>query len=114
MKNYRHDGKTCTLIAPYAVVSGAGFLVGALFAIASADAAQGAEVEGVTKGVFTLPKATTAGTDFTAGTRLYWDNTAKLVTKTATSNTLIGVALRDAAAGDATCVVRLNGTVPAA
>jgi predicted RecA/RadA family phage recombinase len=111
MKNFRHKGDTCTFSAPYAVASGGGFLVGAIFAIANFDAAQGAPVEGDCVGVFTLPKSTAAGTDFAAGTKLYWDNAAKVVTKTAAGNTLIGVALADAAVADATCVVRLNGTV---
>lgn len=110
MKNFVQDGKTCTFTAPAAVASGAGFLVGSLFAIASADAANGAKVEGVTVGVFTLPKVSGAGTDFTAGTKLYWDNAAKNVTKTAAGNTLIGVALADALAGDTSATVRLNGT----
>lgn len=34
--------------------------------------------------------------------KLYWDNTAKVVTNVATSNTLIGYALQDALVGDAT------------
>jgi predicted RecA/RadA family phage recombinase len=40
---------------------------------------------------------------------IYWDNTNKRVTKTSTSNKLIGVAARAAADGDATGRVRLNG-----
>lgn len=109
MKNFRHAGRTCTFIAPYAVASGGGFQVGSLFAVANADAGQGAEVEGDLTGVFSMPKSTAAGTDFTAGTKLYWDNAAKVVTKTANANLFIGAALRDAAAGDAACTIRLNG-----
>ncbi|TVV75551.1 DUF2190 family protein [Sphingomonas solaris] len=108
-KNYRHKGDTCTFTAPYAVASGGGFQVGSLFAVAQSDAAQGTPVEGDVVGVWTLPKSTAASTDFTAGTKLYWDNTAKLVTKTAGSNLLIGAALGDATVADATCAVRLNG-----
>ena len=44
-----------------------------------------------------------------AGALAYWDNAAKLVTKTAGSNLLIGAFTRDCLAADATCVVRLNG-----
>ena len=109
MKNFRHKGDTCTLVAPYAVASGAGFQVGSLFAVANTDAAQAAPVEGSMVGVFTLPKSNAANTDFVAGTKLYWDNTAKLVTKTASTNMLIGAALGDALATDVTCAVRLNG-----
>ena len=109
MKNFRHTGRTCTFTAPNAVASGGGFQVGSLFAIANTDAAQGAEVEGDLEGVFVLPKSNAAGTDATAGTKVYWDNAAKLVTKTANANLLIGALTRDASAADVTCVVRLNG-----
>lgn len=81
--------------APYAVAAGAGFLKGAVFAVAFADAANGATVVGHRNGVFTLAKAT--GQAWTVGALLYWDDTAKNVTTTSTSNTLIGFA--DVAAG---------------
>ena len=110
MKNFRHRGDTCSFVAPYAVASGGGFQVGRLFAVANADAAQGGEVEGDVTGVFVMPKSTAAGTDASAGTLAYWDNAAKLVTKTAAGNMLIGAFTRDCLAGDATCVVRLNGS----
>lgn len=109
MKNYRHKGDTCTFTAPYAVASGAGFQVGALFAVAAFDAAQNAQVEGDLVGVHSLAKATGAGTGAIAGTKIYWDNTNKVVTKTASTNMLIGALTTDAADGDATCAVRLNG-----
>jgi predicted RecA/RadA family phage recombinase len=48
-------------------------------------------------------------TGFTQGTLIYWDNTNKRITKTLTSNKLIGVAAKAAADGDATARVRLNG-----
>jgi predicted RecA/RadA family phage recombinase len=110
MKNFIQHGRTCTLIAAAALVSGAGFQVGRLFAVANADAKQGEEVEGDLEGVFELPKSTAAGTDATAGALAYWDNAAKVVTKTANANLLIGAFLRDVTAASATCVVRLNGT----
>ena len=47
-----------------------------------------------------------------AGDKVYWDNTAKEVTKTATANTLIGAAI-DAVgggAGETTGRVRLNAS----
>lgn len=109
MKNFRHRGDTCSFVAPAAVASGGGFQVGRLFAVANTDAAQGAEVEGDVTGVFVMPKSNAAGTDATAGALAYWDNTAKVVTKTAGSNLLIGAFTRDCLAADATCVVRLNG-----
>lgn len=110
MKNYRHAGDTCTFVAPYDVKSGGGFQVGSLFGVANADAVAGAAVEGSVTGVYDLPKSNAASTDFVAGTKLYWDNAAKLVTKTVGTNLLIGAALADAGANIATCIVRLNGS----
>jgi predicted RecA/RadA family phage recombinase len=106
MRNFVQKGENIDLVAPRALASGEGFLVGSLFAVAAAAAASGAPVVGVTVGVFDLPKATGA---VTAGQKLYWDNTAFNVTTTATNNTLIGVATKAAASGDTTVRVRLNG-----
>ena len=60
------------------------------------------------EGVFNFPKATTAGTGFTAGQLAYWDNTNDVATKTATGNKLIGKAVRAAAEADATVRIRLS------
>lgn len=108
MKNFRHEGATCTFTAPNAVLSGGGFVVGALFAVACTDAANGAQVEGKTVGVYDLPKA--AAVNWLAGAKLYWDNAAKNVTNVVGANTLIGVALNARVNADANCIVRLNGT----
>lgn len=109
MRNYVQRGENLTLTAPYAVASGGGFLVGSIFAVASAAAANGATVVGVTEGVFDLDKAT--GEAWTVGQKIYWDNTAKKTTTTSTSNTLIGVATKAAATGATTGNVKLTGQV---
>lgn len=106
MKNYIQPGENITLAAPYDVASGAGVKVGAIFGVAAYAAASGIDVEVATEGVFTLPKATTDA--FVIGDKVYWDNTAKTVTATATSNTLIGVALSVAGNPSASVIVRLN------
>lgn len=106
MKNYVQDGDTVTLTAPYAVASGAGMLVGSLFAVAAYAAASGAAVEGVTEGVFDL---TALGTDTaTVGAKAYWDDANKRITTTASGNSLVGVFLLAKANGDTTARVRLN------
>lgn len=111
MNNFIHPGVVDTFVAPYAVASGGAFLVGSDFAVATAAAAQGAPVEGITQGVFDLPKATGTGTDVTAGTKLYWDDANKRVTKTASGNTLVGTARRDATTTDLIYRVRVTGQV---
>ena len=108
MKNYVQPGNTVTVVAPVAVTSGDGLLVGALFGVATATAAISTNVEMITVGVVDLPKAAVS---ITQGAKVYWDNTAKNVTTTVASNTLIGCAIVAAAVGDASVRVRLNGAV---
>lgn len=107
MKNFVQDGDVLTLTAPYAVASGGGALVGTLFGVATSTVANAAQGEFATTGVFDLPKASGA---ITQGAKVYWDNTNKVVTTTASGNSLIGAAIAAAVSGDATARVRLNGT----
>lgn len=108
MKNFVQPGETVSVAAPYAVASGGGALVGSLFGVATATAANGADVELVTEGMFDLAKATGAGTAFTVGAKAYWDNTNKVVTPVSSGNTLIGVATLAASTSDTTGRVRLG------
>lgn len=105
MKNYIQEGCRVKLAAPYAVLSGAGALVGTLFGVAIKDLANAEEGEFQLEGVFELAKASGA---ITQGAKVYWDNTAKNLTTTAMSNTLVGVAIVAAGMSDATAIVRLG------
>ncbi|WP_271588453.1 DUF2190 family protein [Bradyrhizobium sp. CCBAU 53415] len=93
---------------PYARNSGDGALIGSMFGVCANGGANGADDVLVVKGVFTLTKNSAEA--WTVGEKVYWDNVAKNVTTTATSNTLIGVAILDAANPSSTGVVRLNGS----
>jgi predicted RecA/RadA family phage recombinase len=106
MRNYVQDGKTLSLIAPYAVDAGEGALVGSCFGVAVSDVANGVEGEFMTEGVFELEK--TSAQAWTQGVKVYWDNTAKVCTTTSTSNTLIGVATEAAANPSSTGKVKLG------
>ncbi|WP_294312751.1 DUF2190 family protein [uncultured Sphingomonas sp.] len=110
MKNYVQKGENLTLTAPRDLKSGEGFLVGAIFAVASAAAVQGAPVVGVTEEVFDLPKAAGA---VTPGSKAYWDNTAFVVTTNASGTVLIGAFTQAAASGDANGRVKLTGQIAA-
>lgn len=105
MKNYIQPGDTIAAIAPAAVLSGAGVLIGSLFGVASGDAASGAEVMLNTTGVYDLPKQT--GQAWTAGQLLYWSGTN--VTNVVATNKLIGCALRAELSGATVGRIRLNG-----
>lgn len=107
MKNMVQRGDTLTFAAPYAVASGGGVKVKALFGVASYPAALGDLVELVTVGVFELPRA---GAALDAGDPVYWDDAGKTVTGAATGNMRIGVATVAAAADAPTATVRLNAS----
>ena len=82
-------------------------IIGNLFGLANGDAQTGKPVVLSTIGVFDLPKTT--ANDITVGAALYWNDTAKEVTTTASGNTKIGVAIA-AKSGAGTVATRLNGT----
>jgi predicted RecA/RadA family phage recombinase len=109
MKNFIQNGDVVTVPAPYAVTSGQGVLVGALFGVAAFTAAQGAPVEIKREGVFEIT-AVTADTG-TAGAKIYWDNTARKLTTTATNNTLVGALAADKAGTATTATVLLDGVI---
>ena len=110
MRNYIQPGHAITLAAPYDVASGDGLLVGAIFGVATHEALSGAEVEAQLTGVVEITKVGTQA--WTAGARVYWDDTNKRATNVATDNTLIGVAVLAVGAGAEEVVgrVRLNGS----
>lgn len=108
MKNFVQNGDNLTLPAPADTVSGAGVLVGSIFGVAAISALSGTNIDLVTKGVFSMPKVSALAIQI--GDKVYWDNTAKLVNKTASGNTLIGVAVSAAANPSGFVDVRLNGS----
>lgn len=105
-KNFISEGCVLNLPAPYAVSSGSGALIGSIFGVATVDLANGVSGSFALEGVWALKK--TSAQAWTVGAKVYWDNTAKEVTTTATSNTLIGVAVEAAANPSSTGKVRLN------
>lgn len=109
MKNFVQEGNVLNFTAPSGgVTSGLGYKIGDTFGVAQFTAAENVVATFVVSGVVSLPKAATITP--AQGVKLYWDNTAKNVTTTATANTLIGVHASPVAAGasDATIPVRLG------
>lgn len=108
MKNYIQPGDTLELIAPSGgVVSGTGYVIGALFVVAQVSAAAGAKFNGLVTGVCELPK--TASVTPAQGAIAYFNNTTKAVTgTTATGLFPIGVFTAAPAGADATAFVRLS------
>jgi predicted RecA/RadA family phage recombinase len=112
MRNFVQPGDSLTVAVPYAggVTAGQGVLVGALFGVAASDGAQSATIEVQTAGVFDLTKQPSLA--ITAGARVFWDDTNRRVTITATGNFSIGIATQAALAADTTARVALQ-RVPA-
>lgn len=95
------DGDSWDLPVPYAagIVSGQGMLVGAnLFGIAMSTAPQNAIVAVKFHGIFDVTKE--APLVIAAGAKLWWDNTNRRLTTTATGNVPVGIALVAAASAD--------------
>lgn len=107
MVNFIQKGETVTLAAPYAVASGEGAQVGALFGVAANTYALSEVGEFVLCGVFDLAKST--GVNWVVGAKLYWDNTAKSVTNVVSTNAFIGHALSVVINGDTVCRIHLHG-----
>jgi predicted RecA/RadA family phage recombinase len=102
MRNYVQPGDSLALAVPYAggVTSGQGVLVGALFGVAAVDGVQNAVIECQTKGALDITKEPALA--ITAGARLFWDNTNRRLTTTATGNFQVGLATVAALAADTT------------
>lgn len=97
MRNYVAPGDVVPLPAPAGgVVSGAPVLVGALLVVPVTDAPEAATFQGRAVGVFNLPKA--AGSAWAQGDSLFWDATARALTKTSAGNVKAAVATAPAAA----------------
>lgn len=98
-QNFIQPGGVITLIAPAGgALSGRPVKTGSMVCIALNSADAGQAYEAATDGVWQVAKA--VGTAWVAGDKLYWDDTAKCFTKTATSNTAAGYARSAAAAAD--------------
>lgn len=97
------------LVAPYDRNSGQGAQVGQIFGVAQTTVLSGATASFAVRGVHTLTKIGSQA--WTQGALVYWDNTNKRCTTSATGNLLIGVAAVAAGsgAGVTTGTVYLNG-----
>jgi predicted RecA/RadA family phage recombinase len=106
MRNFIQPGVNVTVTAPYALTSGQGCQVGDLFGVAVTDALISTPVEITTQGVFELNKLATDVV--TAGAIIYWDNTNRRCTVTASTNRKIGQAVAAAGSGVGIVQVRLS------
>jgi len=108
MRNYEHEGNSITVPATAEITSGNIVVIGSIVGIAAVDAKIGEDFTLSLKGVYRLPKV--AALAIAVGDKVYYDSAAKLVNKTASGNTLLGVATEAAANPSADVAVRLNGS----
>lgn len=109
MNNYQQPGDSLSLVAPYARSAGDGAKVGSIFGVAVDAIGSGATGQFRTEGVFSLPKDTTA---ITQGLKVYWDDSAKKITATSTSNLPVGLAIEAQGTAATTVAVKLNAVPP--
>lgn len=107
MINFKQPGDVLTLTAPAAVTGGAPVKVGSLVVVPVDDASASAQFQGYTHGVFELAKTTSQA--WTEGAKIYWDDSGKKCTTTASTHVWIGHAVAAAGSDDTTGVVRLHG-----
>jgi len=105
-KNYIQEGDVLNHIAAAAIASGDVVPLVSRIGVAVADIAIGASGPVAVEGVFALPKVVTQAP--AQGTLLYWDNTKKNITTTATGNILAGYAAAPAVNGDITVNINLE------
>lgn len=107
MRNYVQRGDTLDIVAPAAVLSGGVVIVGSIVGVSNVDAETGETFALDVVGVFTLPKVSALAIN--QGDAVYWDATNKVVTKTASGNTKLGVATESVPNPSPSVNVRLNG-----
>jgi predicted RecA/RadA family phage recombinase len=107
MRNFVQPGERITVTASAAASSGGIVKIGSLIGIAFGDAAIGDKLTLATTGVYDLAKV--GADDVAVGDVLYHRASDGLVTKTASGNTRIGIAVTAAGNPSASVNVRLDG-----
>jgi len=108
MRNYIQAGDVLTLTAPYARLSGEMAKVGNILGVATNDISNGVLGEFQITGVV---EVTALSTDTgTPGVNMYWDDTNKRLTTTASTHKLAGVLTKDKLNGETVARIRLNAT----
>lgn len=106
MENFVQNGEFLHTVLADTVAGGDLVIVGSVVGVAVSNG-DNVELKAVqTKGVFTLPKE--AALAVSQGDTVYWDASAKAVTKTAEANTIIGVAWDAALSADGTVNVKIG------
>ncbi|HAM4850497.1 TPA: DUF2190 family protein [Escherichia coli] len=109
-KNFVEEGKTVAIVASAAISSGDLVQVGDVFAVALTDIPQGETGDGMTEGVFMLPKLKTDDMktdDMKTGKKVYLKS-GKVQLTNSGSDPLVGVVWADAGTSAEEVPVKLN------
>lgn len=102
--NYIITGEVIDTTAPAALTSGQAFAIGSEIRVALKAAASGAKVPAARKGVFRLPKLSTAV--IADGAKLIWDVSAgHFIVATPAAGDILNAAIAVGVAGDGTTTV---------
>lgn len=107
MRTQTQTGNVITVAAPYAVASGDGAKVGSFFGIATSAAAISASLELALTGTYAI--TCLAADSGAVGTKMYWDDTNKRLTTTASTHMFVGSLTVSKVASETTATIRLNG-----
>ena len=108
MKGFINSGDLLTMAAPSNVTKDVPILIGTWFCIPTETVASGTLTSFVRRGKVRVPKGSGQAWS-TIGAKVYWDDTNKNVTTTASGNSLIGGVAEAAASADTVGYVILNG-----
>ncbi|OJH54276.1 hypothetical protein ATN81_13975 [Agrobacterium pusense] len=108
MKNFVQPGDVITVPAPAAVTSGKLVVIGSLVGAAQKSAAIGEDVPLLTEGVISYAKVSALA--IAVGDKLYYDAANDVVSKTASGNTLVGVAVAASANPSPSAKLKLGAT----
>ncbi len=108
MKNFVQLGDVVTVPAPAAVTSGKIVVIGSLVGVAQKAAANGEDLPLLTEGVISYAKVSALA--IAVGDKVYYDAANDVVNKTASGNTLVGVAVAVSANPSPTAKFKLGAT----
>ena len=103
---FYHDGKRIDIVQSNDIESGDVVLIGELIGVQTNQIKKDEKGSVAISGVFQVEKK--PGFSFPEGQKVYWDNTVKQATSTASGNTLMGLTVAQTGTQDRTVLVKIN------
>ena len=103
---FYQDGKRIDIVQSGDIDSGDIVVIGELIGVQTNQIKKDEKGSVAVSGVFQVVKK--SADTFTAGQKVYWDNTLQQATSTASGNTLMGLTVAQAGASDSNVLVKIN------